>query len=71
MPVEMEKALDALIGERAFVGVRHLVNVEPDPDWIVRHEVLDGLRVLAARGLVFDYVGILPRHLEHMPWLAE
>jgi L-fuconolactonase len=35
LPVEMEKALDALIGERAFVGVRHLVNVEPDPDWIV------------------------------------
>jgi L-fuconolactonase len=70
LPVEMEKALDALIGERAFVGVRHLVNVEPDPDGIVRHEVSDGLRVLAARGLVFDYVGILPRHLEHMPWLA-
>jgi Amidohydrolase len=71
LPVEMEKAIDALIGERAFVGVRHLVNVEPDPDWIVRHEVLEGLRVLAARGLVFDYVGILPRHLEHVPWLAE
>jgi hypothetical protein len=38
MPVEMEKALDALIGERAFVGVRHLVNVEPDPDRIGRVE---------------------------------
>lgn len=70
-PGEMEKTLDALVGERAFIGVRHLVNVEPDPDWIVRHEVVEGLKVLAARGLVFDFVGILPRHLEHVPWLAE
>src|SRR5262245_29607870 len=47
------------------------INVEPDPDWIVRSDVLDGLRVLAARGLTFDYVGILPRHLEHVPFIAQ
>ncbi|HEY5743611.1 MAG TPA: amidohydrolase family protein [Terrimicrobiaceae bacterium] len=57
--------------QRAFVGVRHLVNVEPDPDWVVRPAVLDGLKVLAARDLIFDYVGILPRHLEHVPVLAQ
>ncbi len=33
--------------------------------------VLDGLKVLAARDLIFDYVGILPRHLEHVPVLAQ
>ena len=27
--------------------------------------------MLAVHGLTFDYVGILPRHLEHVPILAE
>src|SRR5262245_45485391 len=39
-PAEVERALDACAGKPAFVGVRHLVNVEPDPDWIVRPGVL-------------------------------
>lgn len=70
-PDEVNRALDALTGERAMVGVRHLINVEPDPDWILRSEVLRGLRILSRRGLAFDYVGILPRHLEHVPLLAH
>jgi L-fuconolactonase len=70
-PAELERALDARADEPAFVGVRHLVNVEPDLDWIVRPDVLKGLQVLATRGLAFDYVGILPRHLEHVPVLAQ
>jgi L-fuconolactonase len=69
--VEVERALDACVEEPAFVGVRHLVNVEPDPDWILRSDVLEGLRILASRGLTFDYVGILPRHLEHVPVFAR
>jgi L-fuconolactonase len=71
LPNEAERMLDALADERAFVGVRHLVNVEPDPDWVVRRAVLDGLKVLAGRGLTFDYVGILPRLLEDVPVLAQ
>lgn len=70
-PTDVERALEARAGEAALVGVRHLVNVEPDPDWIVRPEVLSGLRVVAAHGLTFDYVGILPRHLEHVPVVAR
>jgi L-fuconolactonase len=70
-PNEAERMLEALADERAFVGVRHLVNVEPDPDWVVRPVILEGLKVLATRGLTFDYVGILPRHLEHVPVLAQ
>ncbi len=70
-PNEVNRALDAVAGERALVGVRHLINVEPDPDWILRPDVLDGLRILAKRGLTFDYVGILPRHLEHVPQVAH
>jgi L-fuconolactonase len=69
-PREVERTLDAYADERALVGVRHLINVEPDPDWIIRPEVLKGLEALARRGLTFDYVGILPRHLEHVPLVA-
>jgi L-fuconolactonase len=70
-PSDVEQALDARAGEPALVGIRHLVNVEPDPDWIIRPAVLKGLQVLAARHLTFDYVGILPRHLEHVPLVAQ
>jgi hypothetical protein len=51
--------------------VRHFINVEPDPDWVTRPDVLTGLQVLGKRGLAFDYVGILPRHLEHLPVQAQ
>ena len=70
-PSDVERTLDVRAGEPALVGIRHLINVEPDPDWIIRPDVLKGLRVLAARGLTFDYVGILPRHLEHVPLVAQ
>jgi len=26
------------MAERALVGVRHLINVEPDPDWIAEDD---------------------------------
>jgi L-fuconolactonase len=56
---------------QAARGVRHLVNVEPDPDWIIRPDVMKGMRILAIRGLTFDYVGILLRHLEHFSLVAR
>ena len=70
-PDDAAMLLSELSKDCRFVGVRHLINVEPDPDWIVRTEVLDGLRVIAAHGLVFDFVGISPHHLAHVPRLAE
>ena len=71
LPSELERMLDACAGEPALVGVRHLINVEPNPDWIIRPDVLKGLQILASRGLTFDYVGIVPRHLEHVPLVAQ
>ena len=41
-------------GGRALVGVRHQVHDEPDPDWLLRDRVLDGLATVAAAGLVYD-----------------
>jgi L-fuconolactonase len=52
------------------VGIRHLIHDEPDPDWVVRPEVIEALRVVARHGLAFDIVAIWPRHLGHVPALA-
>lgn len=53
------------------VGVRTLIHDLPDPDWILRPEVREGLSVLEDAGVPFDYVAVLPRHLEHVPTLVE
>jgi L-fuconolactonase len=52
-------------------GLRHLNHTEADPDWLVRPTVVDGLRVLEERGLVFEVVAIHPLHLGHVPRLAR
>ena len=40
-------------GER-LVGVRHQVHDEPDPEWLLRPDVLRGLRAVEASGLAYD-----------------
>ena len=56
-PDEVGRMLEQFSRERKFVGVRHLINVEPDPDWIMRSAVIEGLSVLMDYNLTFDYVG--------------
>lgn len=38
------------------VGVRHLVHIDRDPEWLMREEVGVGLAVLEREGLCFDLV---------------
>jgi L-fuconolactonase len=47
-------ALRAAPGGAALVGIRHQVHDEPDPEWLLRPEVLRGLEAVAAAGLVYD-----------------
>ncbi|WP_223693125.1 amidohydrolase family protein [Leifsonia poae] len=63
-PARTATQLDQWAAHPALVGVRHLIHDEPDPDWLARDAVRASLAELARRGLVFDIVGILPRHLE-------
>jgi L-fuconolactonase len=70
-PEEAAAQLDRRGHDDRFVGVRHLIHTEANPDWVVRGEVAAGLDLLAERGLTFDVVAVLPRHLEHVPTLAE
>jgi L-fuconolactonase len=66
------RALDErYLAQPKFRGVRHLNHNEPDPDWLIRPDVLDGLRVLEAHDLVFEVVAVYPLHLGHVPTLAK
>ncbi|GAA2370123.1 amidohydrolase family protein [Nonomuraea africana] len=69
-PDEAARALDRYTRHPKFVGVRHLIHTEPDPDWLVQDSVLEGLGLLAEAGVPFDVVSLLPRHLEHVVTIA-
>jgi L-fuconolactonase len=55
-------ALRALPGGEFLVGVRHAVQAEPDPQWLLRPDVTRGLAAVASAGLVYDLL-VLPRQI--------
>jgi L-fuconolactonase len=70
MSVEIDAQLDELCVHPKFKGVRHLVESEPQDDWLVQPAVLAGLRKLSARGLSYDLL-VHTRHLRYVPHVAE
>ena len=70
MSVEIEAQLDELCAHPKFKGVRHLVESEPQDDWLVQPAVLTGLEKLSARGLSYDLL-VHTRHLRYVPQVAE
>ncbi len=54
--------LSELPGGDRLVGIRHQVQGEADPNWLLRPDVLRGLEAVAAAGLVYDLL-VLPRQL--------
>ncbi|MFD3993151.1 amidohydrolase family protein [Streptomyces sp. NPDC058548] len=52
----------ALPGGEHLVGIRHQVQSEPDPAWLLRPDVRHGLTAVADAGLAYDLV-ILPHQL--------
>jgi L-fuconolactonase len=61
--------LRTLPGGQLLVGVRHLVQAEPDPRWLLRKDVRRGLDEVAERGLCYDLL-ILPHQLAAAVTLA-
>jgi L-fuconolactonase len=70
-PVEAEKRLDMYAKHPKWRGIRHLIHTEPDPDWVVQGTVIDSLKLLAERDMIFEVVAVFPNHLKHVPKLAE
>ena len=62
--------LDRLQRNPRFKGVRHMVQDEPDPEWLLRDDVIRGLREVAVRDLSYDLL-IYPLHLPIVPRLVE
>ncbi|MFJ6562248.1 amidohydrolase family protein [Streptomyces sp. NPDC091412] len=54
--------LRALPGGRFLKGIRHQVQGEPDPEWLLRADVRRGLAAVADAGLAYDLV-VLPHQL--------
>lgn len=54
--------LRELPGAQHLVGIRHQVQGEPDPQWLLRPDVRRGLAAVGAAGLVYDLV-VLPHQL--------
>ncbi len=70
-PPALEATIARLRRSGKLVGIRVLIHNRPDPNWIVRRDVGEGLAVLEQGGLTFDVVAVQARHLELIPVIAE
>lgn len=68
--VDCESQLLEFKDHPKFVGVRHVTQDEPDDDFIVRPDVVRGLRVLEKHGVPFDLLFYM-KHLKHAAPLAK
>ncbi len=64
-PAGVAPAIQALCRERKFAGVRHIVEDEPDVNWIMREPVLESLGELARLGVCYDML-VKPPHLKNV-----
>ncbi|SFR70786.1 L-fuconolactonase [Agromyces sp. CF514] len=70
-PARAAERLADLRGRPLFCGVRNLIHDRPDPRWLRRPDVDESLGLLAAAGVPFDVVGVLPEHLEAVLEISE
>jgi L-fuconolactonase len=68
---EARARLRELANQAKLRGVRHLVQLEPDPHWILRPEVQAGLERVTEAGLVLELPAEFPNHLVDVPELAR
>ena len=67
---DCEAQVRALVAEEKFVGVRHITHDEVDDDFIIRPDIVQGLRVLEKYEVPFDLLFFV-KHLRHVVTLAE
>lgn len=70
-PDAAHAALRRRADERALVGVRHLVHVDPRPQFLAMASVHESAALLADAGLALDVPDAYPAHLDDARVLAE
>ena len=69
-PDRVSSHLEGLRQNPKLCGIRNLVEFEHDDDWLLRPEVVAGLRVLEKAGVPYDLL-LKPRHLARVPALSD
>jgi len=67
---ETASQLEELTAHPKFRGIRHLVESEPEDDWLVEPQVLSNLKLLSAFNLSFDLL-VHTRHLKYARLVAD
>jgi L-fuconolactonase len=67
---DLGKTLEELTRVPKFKGARHLWENERNPAWIMREDVIGGLKLLALKGLSFDLLA-RERNWPYIPQVAE
>lgn len=67
---DCEKQLEEFTPHERFVGIRHITQDEPDDDFIVRPEIIRGLKVLEKHQVPFDLLFYV-KHLKHAATLGR
>ncbi|MFN9718231.1 MAG: amidohydrolase family protein [Planctomycetota bacterium] len=67
---ECEEQLHEFLDSPWFVGIRHITQGEPDENFIIRPDVVRGLKVLEKNKVPFDLL-FYTQHLKHAATLAE
>jgi L-fuconolactonase len=62
MSADLPSQLDSLAPRAKFVGVRHIVQDEPDDEFMLRPDFMNGIAQLEQYGLTYDLL-IHPKHL--------
>ncbi|MDX6382713.1 MAG: L-fuconolactonase [Blastocatellia bacterium] len=70
MSADVGRQIDEFVAHPMFKGVRHLVESEPNDDWLNQSTVMRGLSELAARGVSYDLL-VHTRHLKYACRVAE
>lgn len=67
---DLETKLMEFSSSKKLVGIRHVLQDEPDDKFMLKKEFLSGISLLAEYDLVYDLL-ILPRHLPYAVRLVE
>ncbi len=58
------RALESLSARRKLVGIRHLINFEPDPRWLLQSGVQESIGLVSKAGLVLEVIPNSEEQLE-------